>query len=214
MTEKGQGWGEYIVGKEQELREEHACCYIWWPNRIPCRLEVKQDYITASCCWANSLVLLANSLGLIRVLQYLLWVSLFPPQPSVEFLFQSPVAVVENSGREKRLNTNLLCFLGQPCRYLESLLRQASSGIILLSPAMQTFISLPREGEQHFSAEEFSDISGEPRARSPCRGAEPFPPIQYLSLWIPSQFSYFLRVSFYPLLSISARFHLRDKKWF
>lgn len=43
--------------------------------------------------------------------------------------------------------------------YLESLLRQASSGIILLSPAMQTFISLPREGEQHFSAEEFSDIS-------------------------------------------------------
>uniref|UniRef100_A0A671E263 NCK associated protein 1 like n=1 Tax=Rhinolophus ferrumequinum TaxID=59479 RepID=A0A671E263_RHIFE len=43
--------------------------------------------------------------------------------------------------------------------YLESLLRQASSGVIILSPAMQTFISLPREGEQHFSAEEFSDIS-------------------------------------------------------
>uniref|UniRef100_A0A452R1A8 NCK associated protein 1 like n=1 Tax=Ursus americanus TaxID=9643 RepID=A0A452R1A8_URSAM len=43
--------------------------------------------------------------------------------------------------------------------YLESLLRQASSGTIILSPAMQAFISLPREGEQNFSAEEFSDIS-------------------------------------------------------
>ncbi|XP_054384056.1 nck-associated protein 1-like isoform X2 [Pongo abelii] len=43
--------------------------------------------------------------------------------------------------------------------YLESLLRQASSGTIVLSPAMQAFISLPREGEQNFSAEEFSDIS-------------------------------------------------------
>ncbi|KAB1269668.1 Nck-associated protein 1-like [Camelus dromedarius] len=44
-------------------------------------------------------------------------------------------------------------------RYLESLLRQASSGTIILSPAMQAFVSLPREGEQNFSAEEFSDIS-------------------------------------------------------
>ncbi|XP_023112886.1 nck-associated protein 1-like isoform X4 [Felis catus] len=44
-------------------------------------------------------------------------------------------------------------------RYLESLLRQASGGTIILSPAMQAFISLPREGEQNFSAEEFSDIS-------------------------------------------------------
>ncbi|XP_038199249.1 nck-associated protein 1-like isoform X2 [Arvicola amphibius] len=44
-------------------------------------------------------------------------------------------------------------------RYLESLLRQASSGVIILSPAMQAFISLPRDGEQNFSAEEFSDIS-------------------------------------------------------
>ncbi|XP_052017113.1 nck-associated protein 1-like isoform X3 [Apodemus sylvaticus] len=44
-------------------------------------------------------------------------------------------------------------------RYLESLLRQASSGAIILSPAMQAFISLPRDGEQNFSAEEFSDIS-------------------------------------------------------
>uniref|UniRef100_A0A8C6QV60 NCK associated protein 1 like n=1 Tax=Nannospalax galili TaxID=1026970 RepID=A0A8C6QV60_NANGA len=43
--------------------------------------------------------------------------------------------------------------------YLESLLRQASGGAIVLSPAMQAFISLPREGEQNFSAEEFSDIS-------------------------------------------------------
>uniref|UniRef100_A0A2K6SS61 NCK associated protein 1 like n=1 Tax=Saimiri boliviensis boliviensis TaxID=39432 RepID=A0A2K6SS61_SAIBB len=43
--------------------------------------------------------------------------------------------------------------------YLESLLRQASSGTIVLSPAMQAFFSLPREGEQNFSAEEFSDIS-------------------------------------------------------
>ncbi|XP_007947797.1 nck-associated protein 1-like [Orycteropus afer afer] len=43
--------------------------------------------------------------------------------------------------------------------YLESLLRQASNGAIILSPAMQAFISLPREGEQNFSAEEFSDIS-------------------------------------------------------
>ncbi|KAG8518303.1 Nck-associated protein 1-like, partial [Galemys pyrenaicus] len=43
--------------------------------------------------------------------------------------------------------------------YLESLLRQASSGTIIFSPAMQAFTSLPREGEQNFSAEEFSDVS-------------------------------------------------------
>uniref|UniRef100_A0A8C3SN65 Uncharacterized protein n=1 Tax=Chelydra serpentina TaxID=8475 RepID=A0A8C3SN65_CHESE len=43
--------------------------------------------------------------------------------------------------------------------YLEALLRQASTGAIVLSPAMQAFISVPREGEQSFSAEEFSDIS-------------------------------------------------------
>ncbi|XP_036616965.1 nck-associated protein 1-like isoform X1 [Trichosurus vulpecula] len=43
--------------------------------------------------------------------------------------------------------------------YLESLLRQASSGTIVLSPAMQAFVSIPREGEQSFSAEEFSDVS-------------------------------------------------------
>uniref|UniRef100_A0A8C5F0S1 NCK associated protein 1 like n=1 Tax=Gopherus evgoodei TaxID=1825980 RepID=A0A8C5F0S1_9SAUR len=43
--------------------------------------------------------------------------------------------------------------------YLEVLLRQASTGAIVLSPAMQAFISVPREGKQSFSAEEFSDIS-------------------------------------------------------
>ncbi|XP_025843532.2 nck-associated protein 1-like [Vulpes vulpes] len=43
--------------------------------------------------------------------------------------------------------------------YLEGLLRQASSGTITLAPAMQAFVSLPREGEQNFSAEEFSDVS-------------------------------------------------------
>uniref|UniRef100_A0A670IHB7 NCK associated protein 1 like n=1 Tax=Podarcis muralis TaxID=64176 RepID=A0A670IHB7_PODMU len=44
-------------------------------------------------------------------------------------------------------------------RYLESLLRQASMGSIVLSPSMQTFVSIPKEGEQTFSAEEFSDVS-------------------------------------------------------
>ncbi|XP_066472263.1 nck-associated protein 1-like [Tiliqua scincoides] len=43
--------------------------------------------------------------------------------------------------------------------YLESLLRQASMGSIVLSPAMQAFVSIPKEGEQTFSAEEFSDVS-------------------------------------------------------
>nr|XP_020634570.1 nck-associated protein 1-like isoform X1 [Pogona vitticeps] len=43
--------------------------------------------------------------------------------------------------------------------YLESLLRQASMGSIVLSPAMQAFVSIPKEGEQIFSAEEFSDVS-------------------------------------------------------
>lgn len=63
---------------------------------------------------------------------------------------------------------------GPSCRYLEGLLRQASSGTITLAPAMQAFVSLPREGEQNFSAEEFSDVSGEPRA-GPCQGAAPCP---------------------------------------
>ncbi|XP_053147281.1 nck-associated protein 1-like isoform X3 [Hemicordylus capensis] len=43
--------------------------------------------------------------------------------------------------------------------YLESLLRQASVGSIVLSPAMKAFVSIPKEGEQTFSAEEFSDVS-------------------------------------------------------
>ncbi|KAH0628990.1 hypothetical protein JD844_010694 [Phrynosoma platyrhinos] len=43
--------------------------------------------------------------------------------------------------------------------YLESLLRQASMGSIVLSPAMQAFVSIPKEGEQTFRAEEFSDVS-------------------------------------------------------
>ncbi|XP_007429574.1 nck-associated protein 1-like [Python bivittatus] len=42
--------------------------------------------------------------------------------------------------------------------YLESLLRQASMGSIVLSPLMQAFVSVPKEGEQIFNAEEFSDI--------------------------------------------------------
>uniref|UniRef100_A0A8C8RPF9 NCK associated protein 1 like n=1 Tax=Pelusios castaneus TaxID=367368 RepID=A0A8C8RPF9_9SAUR len=42
--------------------------------------------------------------------------------------------------------------------YLEALLRQASTGAIVLSRTMQAFVSVPREGEQSFNAEEFSDI--------------------------------------------------------
>lgn len=89
-----------------------------------------------------------------------------PLQPLADFLLDSWVVV------QKSLNANL-SFLGPSrCRYLESLLRQASSGVILLSPAMQAFISLPRDGEQNFSAEEFSDISGEPCPWPPCHRAE------------------------------------------
>ena len=80
-----------------------------------------------------------------------------------------PLPEPSGGGRSKGLDTHLLCSLGQPCRYLESLLRQASSGTIILSPAMQAFVSLPREGEQNFSAEEFSDVSGELRAWSPVK---------------------------------------------
>ncbi|NXL68851.1 NCKPL protein, partial [Chordeiles acutipennis] len=43
--------------------------------------------------------------------------------------------------------------------YLEALLRQASAGTIVLAPALQAFTTLPREGEPHFSAAEFSDVS-------------------------------------------------------
>ncbi|XP_062827137.1 nck-associated protein 1-like isoform X1 [Anolis carolinensis] len=53
--------------------------------------------------------------------------------------------------------------------YLESLLRQASMGSIVFSPAMKSFVSIPKEGEQTFSAEEFSDVS-EMRALSQLLG--------------------------------------------
>ncbi|NXD17257.1 NCKPL protein, partial [Nothocercus nigrocapillus] len=43
--------------------------------------------------------------------------------------------------------------------YLEALLRQASTGAIVLAPALQAFVTVPREGEPGFSAAEFSDIS-------------------------------------------------------
>ncbi|XP_048343540.1 nck-associated protein 1-like [Sphaerodactylus townsendi] len=42
---------------------------------------------------------------------------------------------------------------------LESLLRQASMGTIILSPGMRAFVSLQKEGEQTFRAEEYSDVS-------------------------------------------------------
>ncbi|XP_014815404.1 PREDICTED: nck-associated protein 1-like, partial [Calidris pugnax] len=43
--------------------------------------------------------------------------------------------------------------------YLEALLRQASTGAIVLAPALQAFTTVPREGEPPFSAAEFSDVS-------------------------------------------------------
>ncbi|XP_039570631.1 nck-associated protein 1-like [Passer montanus] len=43
--------------------------------------------------------------------------------------------------------------------YLEALLRQASTGAVLLSPALQAFTTVPREEQPPFSAAEFSDIS-------------------------------------------------------
>lgn len=46
-------------------------------------------------------------------------------------------------------------------RYLEALLRQASTGAIVLAPALQAFTTVPREGEPPFSAAEYSDVSGE-----------------------------------------------------
>ncbi|KAM7028318.1 LOW QUALITY PROTEIN: nck-associated protein 1-like [Acridotheres tristis] len=44
--------------------------------------------------------------------------------------------------------------------YLEALLRQASTGAVLLSPALQAFTTVPREEQPPFSAAEFSDVSG------------------------------------------------------
>ncbi|XP_009889908.1 PREDICTED: nck-associated protein 1-like, partial [Charadrius vociferus] len=43
--------------------------------------------------------------------------------------------------------------------YLEARLRQASTGAIVLAPALQAFTTVPREGEPPFSAAEFSDVS-------------------------------------------------------
>uniref|UniRef100_A0A8C3NI27 Uncharacterized protein n=1 Tax=Geospiza parvula TaxID=87175 RepID=A0A8C3NI27_GEOPR len=43
--------------------------------------------------------------------------------------------------------------------YLEALLRQASTGAVLLSPALQAFTTVPREEQPPFSAAEFSDVS-------------------------------------------------------
>ncbi|TRZ11597.1 hypothetical protein HGM15179_015504 [Zosterops borbonicus] len=43
--------------------------------------------------------------------------------------------------------------------YLEALLRQASTGAVLLSPALQAFVTVPREEQPPFSAAEFSDVS-------------------------------------------------------
>ncbi|NWR95387.1 NCKPL protein, partial [Furnarius figulus] len=43
--------------------------------------------------------------------------------------------------------------------YLEALLRQASTGAIVLAPALQAFTTVPREDQPPFSAAEFSDVS-------------------------------------------------------
>ncbi|XP_072572835.1 nck-associated protein 1-like isoform X3 [Paramormyrops kingsleyae] len=44
--------------------------------------------------------------------------------------------------------------------YLETLLRQVSNGHIAYFPAMKAFVNLPTENELSFTAEEYSDISG------------------------------------------------------
>ncbi|XP_048474950.1 nck-associated protein 1-like [Rhincodon typus] len=43
--------------------------------------------------------------------------------------------------------------------YLESLLRQTSTGIIIHSPAVRAFVTIPVENMQIFNAEEYSDVS-------------------------------------------------------
>ncbi|XP_051865533.1 nck-associated protein 1-like [Pristis pectinata] len=43
--------------------------------------------------------------------------------------------------------------------YLESLLRQTSTGLIIHSPAIKSFVTMPIENIQMFSAEEYSDVS-------------------------------------------------------
>lgn len=62
------------------------------------------------------------------------------------------------------------------CRYLEALLRQASTGAIVLAPALQAFTTVPREGEPSFSAAEFSDVSGEGCGGDSVGGSSPLSP--------------------------------------
>uniref|UniRef100_A0A8C9T113 NCK associated protein 1 like n=1 Tax=Scleropages formosus TaxID=113540 RepID=A0A8C9T113_SCLFO len=45
--------------------------------------------------------------------------------------------------------------------YLEGLLRQASSALIIHCPTMHCFVNQPNENETRFKAEEYSDVSGE-----------------------------------------------------
>uniref|UniRef100_A0A4W3GCM4 Uncharacterized protein n=1 Tax=Callorhinchus milii TaxID=7868 RepID=A0A4W3GCM4_CALMI len=45
--------------------------------------------------------------------------------------------------------------------YLEALLRQASTSGIIHSPAIKAFVTLPVENLQIFSAEQYSDVSGQ-----------------------------------------------------
>ena len=46
-------------------------------------------------------------------------------------------------------------------RYLEGLLRQASTSLIAHCPNMHCFVNHTTENEQTFSAEEYSDITGQ-----------------------------------------------------
>ena len=71
--------------------------------------------------------------------------------------------LVSHTARRSLVPWVLLCQRRQldACRYLEALLRQASTGAIVLAPALQAFTTVPREGEPSFSAAEFSDVSGE-----------------------------------------------------
>ncbi|MEQ2217877.1 hypothetical protein XENOCAPTIV_025216 [Xenoophorus captivus] len=55
----------------------------------------------------------------------------------------------------------MICFLR--LRYLEAVLRQASSSLIVHCPTMQCFVSQSTDNELSFRAEEFSDVSGQPQ---------------------------------------------------
>lgn len=67
-------------------------------------------------------------------------------------------------------------------RYLEALLRQASTGAIILAPALQAFTTVPREGEPPFSAAEFSDVSGEGQGDTAVGDRHPPTPLMSPSL--------------------------------